>query len=162
MKEIKFDKKELDLVIWILKNYPTTDEDVIKIIKKLKNANRQIKPSSAKAKGRNLQYLICQKIAEKFNIEYNQSDDNCLIHSREMGQHGTDIILRGEVYNKFPFDIECKNQENISLIDWIKQSKNNQKENRCWAVIIKNKKLSNPIICLDFDDFLNLFFKNTK
>ncbi|WP_407453954.1 hypothetical protein [Methanobrevibacter sp.] len=153
MKEIKFDKKEIDLLIYILENYPTNN-DIIKLRKKLKNASRQIKPSSAKAKGRNLQYLVCQKIAEKMGVEYNQSDDNCPIHSREMGQHGTDIILRGKIKELLPLDIECKNQETMSLMQWIEQAKNNSSTGN-WSVVVKNKKLNNPIICLDFDTFLN-------
>ena len=153
MKSINFEKKDIFLLYHMLDTFPSSP-DVVRLKNKFKNAEKQIKPSSAKAKGRELQYLVCKKIADKFGVEYNQLDDNCLIHSREMGQHGTDIILRGKVKELLPIDIECKNQENLSLIQWIEQAKNNSISGN-WAVVVKNKKLKNPIVCLDFDIFLN-------
>lgn len=44
-----------------------------------------------------------------------------------MGQHGVDIILRGKVARKFPFDIECKSCESLSIPEWIRQTKQNIK-----------------------------------
>lgn len=111
-----------------------------------------IKISSRKAKGRNLQKWICERIAKIFNIEYNQNDDNCDIHSREMGQSGVDIILRGEVYKKLPFDIECKATERFTVYKDIEQAKNNTKKNRDWLLIHK-KKYSNPIVIMDWETF---------
>jgi hypothetical protein len=107
---------------------------------------------SKKAKGRRLQKIICETIAKKLGISYNQQDDNCLIHSREMSQNGVDIILRGEAFEKFPFLIECKNQERLNLNEAIKQSKD-RGEN--WLLIYKNNKLKNPIVILDFQIFLS-------
>lgn len=111
-----------------------------------------MKTSSKKAKGRNLQYWVCNKIADIFDIEYDQQDDNCLIHSRPSGLNGCDIILTGELYKKFPFDIECKNQEKLSLYPTIKQAKKNTKEDRDWLVVHK-KNYSEPIVIMDWKTF---------
>jgi hypothetical protein len=111
---------------------------------------------SAKAKGRRFQYFLCEKIAELFNTTFSQSDDNCPIHSREMGQHGTDIILRGELAKLFPYDIECKNCETISLTSWIEQAKANCKKGNNWLLAIKNKKLKKPVVVMDLEAFLEL------
>ena len=61
-----------------------------------------------KAKGRNFQYWVAGKVANLFNIKFNQSDDLCAIHSREMGQSGTDVFIRDKkLYDKF-IDIAIK------------------------------------------------------
>ena len=126
-----------------------------KFIKKIERELKPISVSSRKAKGRNLQYKVCEMLGEKLGIEFNQSDDNCLIHSREMGQHGTDIVLRGEAGERFPFSIECKNQEKLNLNEAIKQAKEN-KGDRDWIVI--HKKKGTEIFCtLPFETLLKFF-----
>lgn len=118
--------------------------------------------ASRKAKGRNLQYYICNKIAELFNIEFNQQDDQCLIHSREMGQSGTDIIIRGSINKIFPYSIECKSVEKPSIKNWIKQAKNNTKENRNFLLFWKCKDFKKPVVVLDSEVFFNLLEKLYK
>ena len=118
MKEILFNKQENDLICECLQNEVNSlfmgfhgqdmeitnrndkkQKECKRLIKKLKNAQKTIKVSSRKGKGRGLQYWVCERIAGMFGINFVQSDDTCLVHSREMGQHGTDIVLRGEMYN---------------------------------------------------------------
>lgn len=132
-----------------------------RLIKKFERAEKKIKVSSAKGKGRGLQYWVCDRIAKIFGIEFVQSDDTCLIHSREMGQHGTDICLRGELYTKFPFDIECKSCETLSIPDWIRQAKeNNKKEDRDWLVVFKKHTLgSEPFVIMGWECFEKIMMK---
>ena len=157
------------------KQYTLTDKEVElikswsygkvnKLYKKLdKIENKKpIKISSRKAKGRNLQYWVCTKISELLNIPYNQSDDQCLIHSREMGQHGNDIILRGEALQDFPFSIECKNSESLNLIDTINQVKNNQIEGTYWMIVHKRKGIKNPIVIIDWNTIKVLYSTEFK
>jgi hypothetical protein len=87
---------------------------------------RRIKRRSAKDKGRNLQNRIAQYISNLLKIPYGHSDDN-LIESRLMGQAGTDIILRGEAINLFPYSIEAKSSEKWDVPGAIRQAKRNQK-----------------------------------
>ena len=165
MKEIKFDKDETEylkkfLTIVACTETSTPEERKIhdKILKKISRAETKIKPSSAKAKGRDFQYKICQMIADKFGVEFVQSDDDCLIHSREMGQHGKDIVLRGEVKKKFPYSIECKAQESVNITEFVNQARENSTETEPWLLIFKKKSLgSEPLVCLEFSRFLSLF-----
>ena len=166
MREILFKKEEAELIKSILQkeinssklNKTSVYENKCdKLIKKFERAEKTIKVSSRKGKGRGLQYWVCEKIANIFGIEFNQSDDNCLIHSREMGQHGTDIIVRGEIYNKFPFDIECKAQENLNIPEWVRQAQDNKKENRDWLVIFKKQTIgTTPLVLMDWNTFEKL------
>lgn len=120
------------------------------------------KIASRKAKGRNLQYSICKKIANLFNIEFDQQNDQCEVHSREMGQSGTDIILRGEVYKKFPFDTETKSCEKPSIKSWINQARNNTKQNRNFLLFWKCKDWQKPVVILDSKVFFELLEKIYK
>lgn len=131
-----------------------------KLLKKFERSEQKIKTSSAKGKGRNLQYWVCERIAEMFEIKFVQSDDTCLVHSREMGQHGTDICLRGELYNKFPFDVECKAQESLSIPDWVRQARTNTKEGRKWLVVFKKQTIGGePLVLMDWSTFEKILKK---
>lgn len=171
MKEIKFDKDESIFLKSILRLYRAELVDDYennkkkinqsdKLIKKLERAEKKIKTSSAKGKGRNLQYWVCERIAEMFRIKFVQSDDTCLVHSREMGQHGTDIVLRGELRDKFPFDIECKAQESLLIPDWVRQARTNTKGGRKWLVVFKKQTIGGePLVLMDWSTFEELFRK---
>ena len=182
MKEILFTKDENDFICECLQNeiddlymgfhgndMETTirnskrKKECQRLIKKLSNAKKTIKVSSRKGKGRNLQYWICGRIAKLFNIEFVQGDDNCLVHSREMGQHGTDIVLRGKIYEKFPYDIECKNCESLSIPQWVRQARTNKKDGRDWLVVFKKQTLgSEPLVLMEWNAFEKLFVKGLK
>lgn len=119
-----------------------------------------MKTSSKKAKGRSLQHWACNKIAELYNIKFDQQNDQCPIHSRDMGQSGTDVLIRNkELYEHFIYDLECKNTETISVYSYIEQAKANTKEGRQWCVIHK-KNRGKPIVIIDGDHFFELL-KNT-
>lgn len=159
MKEILFKSDEVEMIKKALSaHYGCEEKYAKKIISKLERAEKTIKVSSRKGKGRNLQYWVCERIAKIFNIEFNQSDDCCLIHSREMGQHGTDIIVRGDLYKKFPFDIECKSCETLSIPSWVRQAReNNKKEDRSWLVVFKKQTIGGePLVIMDWSCFEKL------
>lgn len=163
MKEILFKHDEVEMIKEALSCHYLLGEGK-KIISKLERAEKTIKVSSRKSKGRGLQYWVCERIAKMFGIEFVQSDDNCLIHSREMGLNGVDVILRGEIYKKFPFDIECKSCESLSIPDWIRQAKeNNKKEDRDWLVVFKKQTLgSEPFVIMGWECFEKIITKGLK
>jgi len=121
-----------------------------------------MKTASAKAKGRKLQYWVCCKISELFDIKFDQQDDQCPIHSREMGQSGVDVYFRNKkYYDKFPFDIECKATERFQIYKDIEQAKQNMKEGRDW-LLFHRKNRSEPIVVLDAECFFKLLKRNYK
>ena len=69
-----------------------------------------MKPRSAKAKGRALQNLVRDRILEVFP-QLEKDDVQCAI----MGQSGIDIKLSPAARKLFPYSIECKNQQKISI-----------------------------------------------
>ena len=127
--------------------------------KKLEKVDKRIAISSAKAKGMGLQRKACEDIAEVTGIEYKQGDDNSLIESRGGGQHGTDVILRGEARVRFPFSVECKASESLNLVNTIDQASTNMLENTDWLILHKKKALSEPIVVLRWKRFLEIWKK---
>lgn len=113
----------------------------------------RISNSSAKAKGRRLQQWTCQKISDFLGIPWGKDE---LIASREMGQSGTDIRLLGEAQKRFPYSIECKYQETWSVLAWIEQAKQNQKEGTEWLLVLKKNRI-NPVVVVDAEHFFDLW-----
>lgn len=112
----------------------------------------RITPQSAKAKGRNLQNWVAQKISEILNLPWGKDE---MIASREASQSGTDIRLVGEAKERFPFSVECKWQEAWHIHSWIKQAQDNQEEGTDWLVIAKRNRM-NPVVIMDADRFFDL------
>lgn len=152
---INFSDKEIEYLI------SKVDDEKIKT--KLKKSLNIISISSRKSKGRNLQHYVCQRLSELLNISYDQKDDNCLIHSREMGQSGTDVVLRGEARKRFPYAIECKSGESISLYSTVIQAKNNITGYKNWIIVIKSKRFNEPLAILEWKEFEEIWrSKNEK
>lgn len=162
MKEMLFKNDEANWIKTAVQHYYGVNSvPSRRICGKLERAEKKIKTSSAKKKGRRLQYWVCERIAGMFGTEFVQSDDTCLIHSREMGQHGTDVCLRGELYDKFPFDIECKAQESLSISDWVRQARDNTRGGRRWLVVFKKQTIGGePLVLMDWSTFEFLIKKN--
>lgn len=137
-------------------SYSKEDEKFINKLNKLLNP---IKIRSRKNKGSNLQKWICEKISKLLNIPYEQSDDQCLIHSREMAQKGTDVILRGKALKEFPFSIECKSSEQFNIKSTVEQAKNNQIKSTEWMVVYKRKSFKNPVVIIEWG-VLEKLYKN--
>ncbi len=116
-----------------------------------------MKTKSAKAKGRKLQQWTCEQISRLIGLPWGP---DMHIASREGGQSGTDVRLSKEALKRFPFSIECKNQENWSIHSWIKQAKKNQKKETDWLLVCKRNR-QDPVIIMNAESFFKLL-KRTK
>lgn len=160
--QITINKEEADFIIDALKTISIIPDEKIKntvekLTKRIERAKTPIKPRSAKNKGMEWQKEICGVISDVTGIEYDQSKDDCLIHSRESGLSGTDVILRGEAKEKFPFSIECKNCKSLSLPDWIRQANANS-DNGNWLLFVKSPALeTKKVVVLSLDNFKSLY-----
>ena len=106
-----------------------------------------MKTQSRKAKGRRLQNQFMQLLIEKLDID---PED---IESRSMGAGGEDLIMSKAARNKFPFSIECKNQERMNIWSAWEQANNNRGIYEPLVVIKKNGVP--PLVVLDANVFLN-------
>ena len=79
--------------------------------------------ASRKAKGRNLQHIVRDKLLEAFP---KLSEDD--IVSVPSSVNGRDIMLSEEAQKQIPFSIECKNQERLQIWAALKQAEDNAKD----------------------------------
>ena len=107
-----------------------------------------MKTSSAKAKGRRLQQWFRDLLIEKLNVH---PED---IESRSMGAGGEDLIMARAARKKFPYSIECKNQEKVNIWDAYEQAEENSKNYEPIVVLKRNN--TKPLVLIDADYFVNL------
>ena len=110
-----------------------------------------MKTSSAKAKGRKLQQWFAQVMVKTLNLH---EED---LESRPMGSQGEDIIMGRESREKFPYSIECKNQEAVNVWKAYEQASTNCKGYEPLVVIKRNR--SKPLVLVDAEHFVALHKK---
>jgi len=107
-----------------------------------------VKTQSAKAKGRKLQQWTRDRLVESLNIH---PED---IKSTSMGAGGEDVIMARAARQKFPYSIECKNQEKINIWSAYEQAAQNSGDYTPLVVLKRNR--SKPLILIDAETFIDL------
>ena len=105
-----------------------------------------MKTQSAKAKGRRLQQWVRDMLIEHRNVH---PED---IESRSMGAGGEDLIMARDARQKFPFSIECKNQEKLNVWDAYQHAVENSGDYEPILIMKKNGK--KPLVVLDAENFI--------
>ena len=105
-----------------------------------------MKTSSAKAKGRRLQQKFMQLLIEKLEID---PED---IESRSMGAGGEDLIMSKAARSKFPFSVECKNQERLNV--WSAWEQANDNKGIYDPLVVIKKNGVDPLVVLDAKVFM--------
>ena len=107
-----------------------------------------MKVQSAKAKGRNLQKWTRERLIEE--LEIHEED----VESRSMGASGEDLIMARAARKKFPYSIECKNQERVNVWESYKQALENSGDYEPIVVIKKNHH--KPLVDIDAGAFIKM------
>ena len=107
-----------------------------------------MKTSSAKAKGRRLQQSLRERLIEGLDIH---PED---IESRPMGSGGEDLIMARAAREKFPFSIECKNQETGNVWKAYEQAQANAKDYEPLVIMKKNNE--KPLAVVDAEVFIKM------
>jgi len=71
-----------------------------------------------------------------------------------MGAGGEDLIMARAAREKFPYSVECKNQEKINLWESYNQAQQNSKNHE--PVVILKRNNSKPLILVDAEYFVKL------
>lgn len=153
-KWINLTDKERNYLLSVLGREDT--KETKSITKKLKDSNKRIKVSSGKQKGRNLQHWVCERISKLINIPFDNQSDDSLILSRQMGQSGADVILRGEARRKFPYTVECKSVETIHFREFVTQAQKYSDEGG-WLLVIRTKSIPETTVTMSWATFEKLF-----
>jgi len=110
-----------------------------------------MRTQSKKAKGRRLQQWVRDLLIEK--LEVHPED----IESRSMGAGGEDLIMSRSAREKFPYSIECKNQESLNIWKSYEQAQQNCGDYEPIVVIKRNN--IKPLVLVDADYFVELHKK---
>ena len=99
-----------------------------------------MKTQSAKAKGRRLQQWFRDLLIEKLDIH---PED---IESRSMGAGGEDLIMARAAREKFPYSVECKNQEKINIWESLKQAESNSEKGKPVLIFKRNRSKTYAVL----------------
>ena len=113
-----------------------------------------MKAQSAKAKGRRFQQWVRDLLIEK--LEVHPED----IESRSMGAGGEDLIMARAAREKFPYSIECKNQESVNVWKAYEQSEENSGDYEPICFIKRNNQ--KPLVIVDAEYFVKLHVSSDK
>ena len=107
-----------------------------------------MKTSSAKAKGRRFQQWVRDQLIEQLGVH---PED---IESRSMGAGGEDLIMARAAREKFPYSIECKNQEKVNVCQAYAQAIDNSGDYEPVCFIKRNNQ--KPLVIVDAEYFVEL------
>ena len=110
-----------------------------------------MRTQSKKAKGRRLQQWVRDLLIEK--LEVHPED----IESRSMGAGGEDLIMSRSAREKFPYSIECKNQEILNI--WKSYEQAQQKSGNYEPIVVLKRNNVKPLVLVDADYFVELHKK---
>ena len=110
-----------------------------------------MRTQSKKAKGRRLQQWVRDLLIEK--LEVHPED----IESRSMGAGGEDLIMSRSAREKFPYSIECKNQESLNI--WKSYEQAQQNSGNYEPIVVIKRNNVKPLVLVDADDFVELHKK---
>ena len=113
----------------------------VKVVKKMKT-------QSAKAKGRRFQQWVRDQLIEKLDVH---PED---VESRSMGAGGEDLIMARAARLKFPYSIECKNQESLNVWKSYEQAESNSGKYEPVVFIKRNNQT--PLDVVDAEYFVRL------
>ena len=108
-----------------------------------------IRPSSAKAKGRQLQKWVADKMYQ-YCPELRPGD----VVSTSMGAGGEDVKLSPHARDFYPIQIECKNHAKIAVYDFYKQA---AAHGNYEPVVVIKQNNCKPLVIIDADKFFNIF-----
>ena len=110
-----------------------------------------MRTQSKKAKGRRLQQWVRDLLIEK--LEVHPED----IESRSMGAGGEDLIMARAAREKFPYSIECKNQESLNI--WKSYEQAQQNSGNYEPIVVLKRNNVKPLVLVDADYFVELHKK---
>lgn len=108
--------------------------------------------ASRKNKGRALQHLVVEQVLRAFPVL--TPDD---VRSAPMGTRGSDVVLSAIGKKLFPYDVECKNVENLNFWKAFEQADWRCQEDRQPLLVAKRNR-KRPIVVMDLEHFFELVY----
>lgn len=112
-------------------------------------------PASRKAKGRQFQQAIREDLIGQLGIDPGD------VLSTPMGQAGCDLYLSPAARERFPFGVECKHQEILSIPAWWRQCKSNAEAEGLAPLLVFRRNREEPLAVLRWSDLLAILAAST-
>ena len=106
--------------------------------------------ASAKGKARIHQQAIAKDIREALNLSPVD------VVSVPMGSPGIDIMLSESARGKFPYAVECKRTEKLSIPVWWKQCEQNASKEGLKPLLVYRRSREEAMVVMRWSDFLEL------
>lgn len=100
-------------------------------------------PRSAKAKGKRLEKYVADRLSEIDKYAYRRADS------------GSGRLRKEDVFTTLPLFIECKNQENIQISQWWKQTLRGTPKEKFPVLIYKKNFEKQPTVTMRFGSVLS-------
>lgn len=91
-------------------------------------------------------------VAERIRAALSLPDEDVV--PRPMGSPGIDIMLSDRAREQFPYGIECKRVETLSIPSWWKQCEKNAEDEGLKPMLIFRKNREPNMVVMRFDDFM--------
>jgi hypothetical protein len=110
-------------------------------------------PRSAKNKGARWQKKVAQYVSDLTGVPVEKDGD---IEPRQMGQSGSDIIIRGRARELFPYGVECKNVEKLSIWNALDQANENCREGER-PLMFFTRNRTNEYVAMEVETFMKIY-----
>ncbi|OPY54672.1 MAG: hypothetical protein A4E48_00251 [Methanosaeta sp. PtaU1.Bin060] len=109
-----------------------------------------MKPRSCKAKGRRLQNALAADLQKMLGLA--EAD----VKPSVMGEQGMDLKLSSAARSRFPFAVEAKNCEALSIWRSLEQAEKNAKAEGLKPLLAFKRNGSKIYVAMAWNDFLEL------
>ena len=115
----------------------------------------------AKRKGGNYERLIAKKFQDRYGVELKRTPQSggFAKKSEKADDYRGDITIV-DTKQMLKLHIECKNQKQWQLKQWIEQAESDCPKGRTPIVIFHQHNTSKDYVCVSLEDFLSLVEKN--
>jgi hypothetical protein len=101
-----------------------------------------------KRKGRDLQNLVRELLVKELEIP--EAD----VLSTPMGLAGCDILLSKGARERFPFGVECKSQEALSIWAALEQCEENARKEALIPALVFKRARTSPWVAIPISEFI--------
>lgn len=115
----------------------------------------------AKRKGGNYECLIAKKFQDRYGVELKRTPQSGGFAKKcdKADDYRGDITIV-DTKQMLKLHIECKNQKQLQLKNWLEQAESDCPEGRTPVVIFHQHNTSKDYVCLSLEDFFSLVEKN--
>lgn len=115
----------------------------------------------AKRKGGDYERLIAKKFQDRYGVELKRTPQSGGFAKKcdKADDYRGDITIV-DTKQMLKLHIECKNQKQLQLKNWLEQAESDCPEGRTPVVIFHQHNTSKDYVCLSLEDFFSLVEKN--